>query len=150
MSNQMKGSVIRQANYGLKVERAAATLPATTTATIFNVTGGRVMILLLVGEVTTVMSGTATNLSTNHVATGGGGTTALSTATAVTSLAVGTPFVLTALNAAAAVTGVAANPNRLTVVPGAIQITTSATNTGAMRWTLLYVPLDDGAVVTAA
>jgi hypothetical protein len=36
------------------------------------------------------------------------------------------------------------------IVPaGAISITTSATNTGAFKWTLTYVPLDDGASVAA-
>jgi hypothetical protein len=31
-----------------------------------------------------------------------------------------------------------------------VRITTDATNTGAMKWSVTYIPLDDGAVVTAA
>jgi hypothetical protein len=34
------------------------------------------------------------------------------------------------------------------VVPiGAIKLNTAATNTGAFKWSLFYVPLDDGASV---
>jgi hypothetical protein len=36
-----------------------------------------------------------------------------------------------------------------TVSPGVININTSATTTGAMSWTLMYVPIDSAALVTA-
>ena len=150
MATGISGKAQRRNNYGVTVERAAQTVPATGNTTIFNVTGGRVILTYLIGEVTTVMSATATNLKISAVGTVSTVSTDLCSNTAVTSLAVGNQFSPSAIGSAATV-GSAVVQNNETVIPvGIIRITTDATNTGAMRWTLLYVPLDDGAVVTAA
>jgi hypothetical protein len=149
MATMVPGKAGRQNTYGMKVERAAQVLPATGAVTIFNVTG-RVIITTLIGEVTTATSATATNLKIDAVGTASGVTTPLVTNTLVTSLTVGNEFSFTSLGAVATV-GAAVTQNNETIVPtGIIRITTDATNTGAIRWTLLYYTLDDGASVTAA
>lgn len=148
MASQIAGKLLRNNIYGTKLERAAAVLPATTTTTYFTITGGRILLTTLVGEVTTATSATATTLAVNLVGSVNGLTQVLCNATSVASLTLGTDYAFSAL-AGAPVIGAAFNQNNETVLtPGTIQFVTSATNTGAFRWTLMYIPLDDGATVT--
>ena len=149
MASQISGKLLLANIYGRKVERAAQTLPATATQTIFTISGGRVLLTTLAGEVVSATGATATNITINLVGSVNGLTVALATATAATSLTVGTEFAFAALGSAATV-GAAFNQNNETILtPGNIQIVTSATNTGTVKWTLLYIPLDDGASVVA-
>jgi hypothetical protein len=150
VSTQVPGKSLRAINYGTRVARAAAVLPATGNQTIFTVTG-RVIVTGLIGEVTTVMSATVTNLKATAVATVGALATDLCANTLVTSLAVANLFSVPGVAATAASLGSAVTQgNEFIVQPGIIRITTDATNTGAMTWTLTYVPLDDGASIVAA
>jgi hypothetical protein len=149
MATMVAGKANRQNSYGFKVERAAAVLPATAAQTIFTVTG-RVFITALIGEVTTVCSATVTNLKIDAVGTASGVTTPLVLNSLVTSLTVGNEFAFSTLGAVATI-GAAVSQNNEAIMPtGIIRITTDATNTGAMRWTCLYIPLDDGANVVFA
>lgn len=157
MTVMISGPQIRQSMLGTKVDRTAATVPATTTANIFTVTGGRILVTSLVGTVTTVMSGTATTLSVGLVPTTGTAAAAgLAAAVAVTSKEVGTQVTLPATLAGNLFVGTNAGagsqpPASGVMVPaGAISITTSATNTGAMSWSITYIAYDDGASVAAA
>lgn len=137
---------------GLRVDKAAATLPATTTQTIFTVAGGRVAVVLLLGEVTTVIQAQVNNLKVTSAPTTG---TAVDLASnldvngkeAGTLLLVeGDGTALVGANAGAALSGVG---QPFFIVPiGVIRIETSATNTGATKWTIRYFPLEEGAVVT--
>lgn len=138
----------------VQVSRAAATLPATTTTSYFQVSGGRILVHLLLGEVTTVCSATATNLKVTSTPTVG---TAVDVAAnlAIASFEVGAILVVegdgTALIGTSAGSGFAP---ALVQVPwvcptGNIRLTTSATNTGATKWDLFYQPLDPTAVVVA-
>lgn len=150
MSAGVAGKSLRNMNYGTRVFRAGAVLPATGNQTIFTVTG-RCIITSLIGEVTTVMSATATNLKVTAVGTASAVATDVTADTAVASLAVGNLYSISGLAATAAAVGSSVQQNNEIIVPtGIIRITTSATNTGAMSWTILYVPLDDGASIVAA
>lgn len=150
MGTQVAGKSLRTLIYGTRVFRAAAVLPATGNQTIFTV-NGRVILTGLIGEVTTVMTATATNLKATTVSTVGSVATDLCANTLVTSLAVGNLFGVSGAAATAATIGSSINQsNEQFVQPGIIRITTDATNTGAMTWTALYVPLDDGANIVAA
>jgi hypothetical protein len=149
-------SGVRNGNLGIKVDRAAAALPQTATGSIFTVSGGRVVLTSLVGEVTTVLGATATTLLVVSTPTLGAATT-LATATAVTSSAVGSWFTLpAALGGALVVTpvgGAVALPSvslGLLVPLGAVQITTSASDTGSVKWSVTYIPYDDAGLVVAA
>lgn len=157
MANFINGTQQRLLHMGLKVEEPAAVLPATATAHLFTVSGGRVIVTGLVGQCTTVCTSTATTVSVGVTPTSGtASTTGLCTATAVTSSEVGTLVSLPSGAKGALVVGANAGagvqvqgPGGYVVQPGTIDITTSATNTGAFKWTLTYIPLDDGASVTA-
>lgn len=156
MASLIKGKDNRFISLGTKVEEPAAVLPATATGHIFLVSGGRVVVTSLVGQVTTVCSATATTVSVGTTPTvGTANTTGLATATAITSLEVGSlvsiPLTKGALqvgsNGGAAVQIM--GDGGLVVPAGNIDIVTSATNTGAFKWTLTYYPYDDGASVSA-
>lgn len=151
MSNQIPGKALLLANYGMSANRAAAVLPATGNQTLFTVAGGRILLIGLLGEVTTVASATATNLKLTVVSTavGGAGTDICANA-AITSAPVGTLFAPTAVGAAAQVGSSVTQNNELYVPPGLIRLTSDATNTGAMRWQALWIPVDPGAVLAAA
>lgn len=139
---------------GFRVDKTSATLPATTTQNIFTVTGGRVLVTKLFGEVTTVVQAQVCNLKVTSAPTTG---TAVDLAANldINAKEAGTLFLVegdgTALvgaNAGAALSGV--GDNGMVIPIGSIRIETSATNTGATKWTLYYIPLDDGATVASA
>lgn len=134
---------------GNRANKASATLPATTNQTIFTITGGRVLVALLYGEVTTIIQAQANNLKVTSAPTTG---TAVDLASnldvnakeAGTLLLVeGDGTALVGANAGAALSGIGISPMIIPI--GVIRITTSATNTGATKWQCWWTPLDDGA-----
>jgi hypothetical protein len=146
---------------GFRVEKATATLPQSATGDLFNVTGGRILLTSIIGEVT-VAIGTAINL--NVVFTKSGGSeVALSAATACDSDGVGTLYGITGIAAdvmsaqqvggtevpnVTFLNGIQANGIVLPV--GDIQLKASASKAGEIKWQIHYIPLDDGATVAAA
>lgn len=154
MSVLNDGAAMLKAVLGIRVQRATAVLPATTQAAIFTIGTGRVIVTSLIGTVTTATSATATNLSVTGNPTSGTDVV-LASVLAVASKEVGSTFTLpvtfgSALQVQAA--GAAGLPIGTGYIlnPGTLDLITSATNTGSVKWDLTYVPLDDGAVVTAA
>lgn len=145
---------LKSAVLGVSVSRATATLPATTQAAIFTISTGRVLVTSLVGTVTVATGATATNLKiTGNPATGTDVDIAANVAAA--SKEVGSMFTLPAtFGGALVVNNAGGAPLQLGVGvilnPGTLDLVTSATNTGSVRWDLTYVPIDDGASVTAA
>jgi hypothetical protein len=141
----------------IHVSVPARTIPATTTDQLFRVKGGRVKVKALVGEVTTVIQTQADNmkvsskrLDNSSAAVG----TAVDVASNldITAMEVGgSVFVegdgtaLVKSTAGAVLMGT--NSGEWIAPQGEIYLTTSATNTGAMKWDLWYVPLDEGAWV---
>jgi hypothetical protein len=153
MSTLVKATALRQLNLGTQVNGGAKTLPATATGTIFTVSGGRIYVTSLVGVVTTIIQAQAT--VTKLVATPTTGTVNDLTATVdLTGLVVGGLVAATGLAGDALVKstggGVSALRNPIVVAIGAIGVNTAATSTGAIQWSLTYVPYDDGATVVAA
>lgn len=140
---------------GIQVSKAAATLPGTTTQNIFTVAGGRVWIVALVGEVTTVIQTQACNLKVTSVPTTGSAVDIASNLN-ISAFEAGAILVVegdgTALIGTSAGAGFAPALNALPfIIPiGTLRIETSATNTGATKWDLFYFPLDDGAYVVSA
>jgi len=156
MTTLIQNSAVRLIEAGVLVSRATATLPASATGNIFVVSGGRILVRGIVGEVTTVVQNQACTLAIGTAPTvGTGSTTALGTATSIIAAPVGTHF--TSNPGGAAVVDLSTQAGALiggsalfVVAVGNITITTSATNTGSVKWDLLYVPLDSGAQVVAA
>ena len=140
---------------GFKTSKTAATLPAGTTQNIFTITGGRVLVTSFLGEVSTVIQTQTCNLKVTSVPTTGSAVDVASNLN-VSAFEAGAILVVegdgTALIGTAAGAGFAPALNALPfVLPiGTIRIETSATNTGATKWDLWYVPLDAGAAVASA
>ncbi|MCK9929435.1 hypothetical protein MXD62_20005 [Frankia sp. Mgl5] len=156
MSTLIQGDQIRSLLSGIKVSRATAALPQTTTSTLFTVTGGRVLITSLVGEVTTVIQTQADNTKLSFDPTDAGATQDLCAVLDITADAVGTMYSLTGTPATAmqdALNFLSSNKvlaQPLVLKPGAILLDCAASNTGAVKWDLTYVPYDNGASVAAA
>jgi len=163
------GTQLREALFGLLVTGPSKTIPGAGLQTIFNVTGGRILLTSLLGLVSvTAIGGTATTLSVGVTPTGGASApTALCTATAITSSVVGTTFIVPPAQGSALIVvgasgvqaggsatafgaGQIANGGLCLVSAGVITITTSATTTGAVTWACTYMPYDAAAAVTAA
>ena len=137
---------------GIPFDKAAATLPATTTQTIFTVNVGRILVTLLFGEVTTIIQAQANNLKVTSAPTVG---TAVDLASnldvngkeAGTLLLVeGDGTALVGANAGAALSGI--GRTQIIIPVGVIRIETSATSTGATKWHIRYQPIDIGAYVS--
>lgn len=144
----------------LNVSRATQSLPQSSTDILFRVFGGRVLVHLMVGEVTTVIQSQTTNVKISSKKLDG---TPAAVGTAVDLCAnvdgnakeVGSLYVLLGSGAAAIWSNAGAGIATLGRIPwvqpqGEIYMTTGASSTGAMKWDLWYQPLDPGAYVTAS
>lgn len=149
-ASQMDGYALTQVEYGVRADKATAALPATTIGTIFTVAGGRVIIVALVGEVTTVIQTQVTTLKVTSTPTVGSAVDLCTTAD-VSALEVGgrvalpgaVGSALTKANAGA----IALQTANVLVPAGTIGITTGATSTGSVKWTAWYLPYDQGATL---
>lgn len=82
---------LEEAIAGTLVTKVAQPLPQTATATLFTVVGGAVMVLSMVGIVSTAIGGTVTNLSLGVTpSVGTANNTGIGGPTAITSLVAGT------------------------------------------------------------
>ena len=157
MSQSMKGSAYRAQALGLTVTRATATTGLTgATGTLFTVSGGRIVLTSMVGELTIATGATASVAKLLSTPTTGSAVDLTST-TSVASKEVGAKLTLPAtLGGALAVNNAGAAPlavgTGFVIAIGSIQLNTSAdpTGGGSAKWTLTYFPLDDAATVAAA
>lgn len=156
MTTLIQNKDVRTISAGLAVSRAAATIPQTAAQNIFTVTGGRILVVALTGQVTTVIGSTATTLKITNTPTSGTATD-IASATAITSKEVGTLLGLPLTPGSALVVGANAGAavqvpghQGWLIEPGTLSVTTSASTTGAIAYDLVYVPYDTGASVAAA
>ncbi|GAA2673827.1 hypothetical protein GCM10010400_39940 [Streptomyces aculeolatus] len=157
MTTIIQGRDMRTLLFGRKVDQPAKTVPQNALSNLFTITGGRIILMGLYGEVTTVIGGTTPSAKLVY-SPASGTDTDLCTATAITSDAVNTQYSLpaavgSALNVSSQVGQVVAQPGNGAHVlnAGTVDVHVSAADaTGAVKWSLLYVPLDDGASVAAA
>jgi len=157
MSVWRDGDDVRSVILGYRVDRATDTLPASTDEALFTITGGRVLVTGLIGEVTTAIQNQAnvTKLKFNPDATGAD--VDLCATLDIANDAVGTLYSITGDFSDAMKDGLNAlesdamlEHGRVVLSEGALEIDCGATNTGSVAWTLFYVPLDTGAAVSAA
>lgn len=139
---------------GLHVIKAAATLPQTATQHLFVVAGGRVLINLLFGEVTTIIQSTDPVLKITSTPTTGSAVDVGATVDA-SSLEAGGFLVCegdgTALIKGNAGAGLPGTGQGKWICPiGYIDLISGANKTGATKWDLYYIPIDDGAYVVTA
>jgi len=153
VSVYVPGASYTKLMFGLHVARATATLPQTTQGSLFTVSGGRIALTAIIGEVTVIIQTQANN--TKLIANPTVGTDVdLCAVLSITADEVGTLYGITGLfsdalvGAAAGATVIPRNP---VIIPeGTIDLHCAASNTGAVKWDLWYVPLDTGASVAAA
>lgn len=145
---------ITMTSLGFHVAKATATLPASTTQHLFVITGGRVLVNLLVGEVTTIIQSSDPVAKVTSTPTTGSAVDVASTVD-ISSLEAGGLLMVegdgTALvkgNAGAAF--FAAGQHQFVAPIGYLDLITGATKSGATKWDLWYVPLDEGAAVASA
>jgi hypothetical protein len=139
---------------GFRVNRNAATLPATAQTPYYTVAGGKVLITGITGIVTTAVQAQATTVQLIATPTVG---TAVNLSNATGDLngkEIGSTICLaTTLGGTLVVGNAGANVfpigNYFVVQTGTIDFKTGATSTGATRWVLSYIPLDSGASVVA-
>jgi hypothetical protein len=149
---------------GLKVSKAANVSPLVTGGVnLFTISGGRVLLVALYGQVTTIIQAQATTVKFTSTPTTG---TALDLSTAGTDLTgkeAGAHLTLASSSASGliqdesagtdvvvAVAGYVNLPVQRTLIPpGIISVTYGAASTGAIEYDLIYVPYDAAAVVTA-
>lgn len=140
------------------VERATADLPQTADGALFRITGGKVRIISLIGEVTTVIQTQANATKLKFNPSGTGSDVDLCATLDITGDAVGTHYTITGTLA----TAMKGDTNLWMSVPannlaypglvlnsGDIELDCAASSTGKVKWTLEYEVLDAGANVAA-
>jgi hypothetical protein len=142
---------------GCRVDRAAA-LVTNATVALFNIVGGRVLLVNFIGEVSTIMDATGCTLRISALTTDATAvvTHLTSAATDCASKTAGTFYTLPTAVASALIESTnnsAAVSN--TMVPivlktGALNLIGGGASTGTIKWSAWYIPLDDGAYMAAA
>lgn len=137
---------------GTKVERAAATLPQSTQSALFTISGGRVVLTGIFGEVTAALQASGTDDTKLVVNPTVGVDADLTLALDIMGYsAVGTLFSVGSVGALLQHGVAAALMDQPVVLPvGTLDLNCAESKTGSIRWTLLYAPLDAEASVTAA
>lgn len=139
-------------------ERATDTLPQTADEALFSITGGKVRILSIVGEVTTVIQTQANATKLKFNPDGTGSDVDLCATLDITGDAVGTLYSITGTVATAmkSTTLWAVLPADdiaapgLVLAAGDIELDCAASNTGSVKWTVQWEPVDSGAVLVSA
>ena len=131
------------------VARATAPLPQTGTDSLFTITVGRILLVGLIGEVTTVIQTQANNTKLTFNPTATGASTDICANLNITGDAVGTLYSITGTIADAMQDGMlmTTDMTNLILSEGTIDLTCAASNTGNVKWDMFYIPLDTGATV---
>jgi hypothetical protein len=147
--------VARELTTGIRVDRAAATLPQSTDVALFTITGGRVLLVGLVGEVTVAIGAGVTPEATlvfNPTATGADQN--LCAPLNIASDAVGELYTISGTVGDAMrsdlLIGNAILQNALLLAEGDIELLMDESVAGQIAWSIIYVPWDTAAEVVAA
>ena len=138
---------------GMRVEKTSIAIAAISTKSLFTVVGGNCLVVGLIGEVTTVIETQVNNakyISTPTV----GSATDMCAVVDITAQEAGGLLNITGVLASAAIKGTAGAAammaNGVVVAPGVLGFSTSADSTGAMKFSVWYVPLEAGAYIEVA
>lgn len=131
-------------------QRPTATLPQTAAGSLFRITGGKVRIKSIVGEVTTVIQTQANATKLQFVGTNPVATTDLCATLDITAKAVGSLFTIVGVVATAmkvttnnlVVPADDMGANGLILGPGDIKLNCAASNTGNVKWTVEWERVD--------
>lgn len=144
---------VEGAALGTQVDRATAVLPQTTAGALFTIAGGRVLITQILGEVTTVIQTQANNTKLTANPTTGTSVDVCGVLS-ITADEVGTLYGVTGTFSDALLgvnAGALEGQAKPVVLPvGTLDLDCAASNTGSVKWSIWYIPLDDGATVVSA
>lgn len=153
MSDFLAGKAVRKVVKGIVVNRDTDVPPQTANEDIFTIVGGRVLLVQILGEVTTVIGAGASNLRIRHNPTIGA-VGNICADVAIANDAEGVIYGITGTVATAmqkSTDALVAQADELILQTGTINIIASgSTGTGSIKWSVLYVPIDDGAYVEVA
>ena len=136
----------------LILEKATAALPQTTSGGLFRITGGKIRLLSIVGEVTTVIQTQANATKLTFDPAGTGSSIDLCATLDITADAVGTLYSITGTLATAmkstSVWLIAPADDiagrGMVLAPGDILLDCAASSTGNVKWTINYELVDRG------
>jgi hypothetical protein len=146
VSNALRGAF----GLGVQVDRATEHMGDKD---IFSVDGGRVLLTGILGIVTTAIGGGSEDIELDFDPDNSESTIALCTVTLIDGDPVGTMYTLAAAVGSALTIGtqtIAIGPVPGWVLEaGDIVLDETGTELGSIQWTVWYIPLDEGATVTA-
>lgn len=139
---------------GIRVDRATADCLTGAAYVLFNIVGGRVLMTNILGEVTTQLEAQADNVKLQSNPTTGT-TVDLCAVVETNGDNVGTLYTIagapaTAMQVSEHGAGLGMSISGIVLPVGAIECVSAADRTGSIKWSVWYVPIDDGAYVTAA
>ena len=142
---------------GFRVDKAEGATVATGKTSLFTISEGRVLITQIVGEVTTVIETQATAVKLVYDPTAAGNDVDLCATLDLTADLAGELYSITGDFSDALISlrnAVEADAmmekHGIILGPGAVHQNSGAASSGGIKWTLWYLPLDDGASVVAA
>ncbi len=141
---------------GFRVDRDAATLPQGVDGALFTISGGRVLLTSIIGEVTVEIETQANNTKLKLNPTATGVDQDLCAVLSITADAVGELYTISGVVGDALRSDLLIGLNSLLgaggmiLSEGDIELDCAASNTGEIKWTLFYLPIDTGAVIEVA
>ena len=154
MTVMVDGAAVRSIALGVLVTRATSTLPAGGDLALFTISGGRILLVGLAGEVTGAIQNqaNATKIKLNPTATGVDQD--LCATLDIDNDAVGEQYSISGTVGDAMRSDLLIENGKLQepliLSEGDIELNTAATNTGSVQWDLVYVPWDAAGTVAAA
>jgi hypothetical protein len=157
MPTSIQNAQVTRASTGFFVSRPSTASGNTPLApgptNLFTIAGGQVLLVYLAGQVTTIIQAQATTTSIIATPTAGSAVSLSNATLDITGLEVGGSITLAATLGAAAIKANAGAViplmTKIILNPGTISVTFGAASTGAIKWNLIYVPLDPAASVVA-
>jgi hypothetical protein len=140
---------------GMRVDRATATLPQSTNAAIFTIAGGNVLMTGILGEVTVAIGAADNTKLTAYPTLTTAGDTDLCATVDIDTCDIGDLLSITGTPATAMLVAhkgavQMGGPHGVVLQPGGLPLDCDASTTGSIKWSIFYIPLEDGAYVTAA
>lgn len=151
-------SRIADINLGIRVDKDSMVITGISTKPIFTVVGGRVLVRALIAQCADVAIQAQANATTFVSTPTVGAVADMCAAADINNMAIGGMLSLPGITIATVAhmtttTAVGAVPacdaTGIIVPAGVIGLKTAASNSGQMKFSLFYIPLDDGAYVTA-
>jgi len=157
MPTPVQNQQVMRASTGFLVQRAGTASgngPLVTGPTnLFTITGGRVILVGLIGTVTTAIQAQATTVQLISTPTSGTAVNLSNSTGDLNGKEVGATVVLGATLGATAVVANAGGNGlvqlKTVIAAGNINVTYGAGSTGAVKWDMIYVAIDSAATVAA-